>query len=108
MDMETTLFVSSDRWCCGTYRLTTAPANAPAKITANTKKAMINGENIVPFPLRCAATFRHHLCQKSVEMDCPICPRKRTCAAREVRFWAKSDIVKISIHDTPKAKVVLQ
>jgi hypothetical protein len=51
MDMETMLFVSSVRWCSGTHRLAIAPANAPARIIANTKKAMINGVNIDPFLL---------------------------------------------------------
>jgi hypothetical protein len=50
MDTETKLFVSSVRWCCATLRLTIAPANAPAKITANTRTVMVKGVNIILYP----------------------------------------------------------
>lgn len=53
IDTETTLFVSSVRLCCGTRHRTTAPANDPAKITANTRMATTNGVNIVRSASHC-------------------------------------------------------
>jgi hypothetical protein len=50
IDTETTLFVSSERWCCGTRRLISAPANAPANVNANTIMPMTIGLNVVALP----------------------------------------------------------